>query len=269
MSDDTNVHQAARLVAVVVQSTPYEDGSPRPGTTLLWKRNHGEDSFPIGTKIYAAPPSAPAAVPEALTEFRDTVLNQRGLLAENGMTSEQINDVLSEFDAAIDTAYMLSVAPREGRESMSTKATCGYPWCHCPIDKADWCAKGLPEPNTEVNAAPQESPVSDKGSVQYGNAPADAAPRSREDTLEIARQALPEFRQQDDYLLAHGASLMSEHSHEIIHIDTLRRIIAALRAQPERELLKRARGKLSMLQHLQAVDELCDVIDAHLKESGE
>ncbi|AMG36286.1 hypothetical protein [Achromobacter xylosoxidans] len=53
--------------------------------------------------------------------------------------------------------------------------------------------------------------------------------------LDGVRAALPEFRQQDDYLLAHGASLMSENSHEIIHIDTVRRIIrAALSAtQPE------------------------------------
>ncbi|OCZ68581.1 hypothetical protein A9G00_24585 [Achromobacter xylosoxidans] len=53
--------------------------------------------------------------------------------------------------------------------------------------------------------------------------------------LDGVRAALPEFRQQDDYLLAHGASLMSENSHEIIHIDTVRCIIrAALSAtQPE------------------------------------
>ena len=36
--------------------------------------------------------------------FRDIVLNERGALAENGMTNDQINDVLSEFDAAIDAA---------------------------------------------------------------------------------------------------------------------------------------------------------------------
>lgn len=33
--------------------------------------------------------------------FRDSVLNQRGALAENGMTNDQINDVLSEFDSTI------------------------------------------------------------------------------------------------------------------------------------------------------------------------
>ncbi len=30
--------------------------------------------------------------------FRDCLLNQRGLIAENGMSNEQINDVLNEFD---------------------------------------------------------------------------------------------------------------------------------------------------------------------------
>ena len=45
--------------------------------------------------------------------------------------------------------------------------------------------------------------------------------------LDAARAALQEFCQQDDYLLAHGASLMSEDSHEILHSDTLRKIVAA------------------------------------------
>ena len=35
---------------------------------------------------------------EALEDYRDAVLNQRGALAENGMTNDQINDVLREFD---------------------------------------------------------------------------------------------------------------------------------------------------------------------------
>jgi hypothetical protein len=37
-----------------------------------------------------------------MLDFRDAVLHQRGALAENGMTSEQVNDVLAEFDAALD-----------------------------------------------------------------------------------------------------------------------------------------------------------------------
>ena len=45
-----------------------------------------------------------AALEDACDSFRDAVLNQRGLLAENGMTSDQVNDVLGEFDAAIDAA---------------------------------------------------------------------------------------------------------------------------------------------------------------------
>lgn len=48
------------------------------------------------------------------------------------------------------------------------------------------------------------------------------------DVSDAVRMALPEFCQQDDYLLAHGASLMSENSHEIIHLDTVRRIAAAV-----------------------------------------
>lgn len=33
-----------------------------------------------------------------LADFRDAVLNNRGALAENGMTNDQVNDVLAEFD---------------------------------------------------------------------------------------------------------------------------------------------------------------------------
>lgn len=55
------------------------------------------------------------------------------------------------------------------------------------------------------------------------------------DTLQAVIDALPEFRRQDDYLLAHGASLMSEDSHEIIHIDTMNRIVAASTERLERE----------------------------------
>ena len=35
---------------------------------------------------------------EAAEGFRDTLLNQRGALAGNGMTNDQINDCLHEFD---------------------------------------------------------------------------------------------------------------------------------------------------------------------------
>jgi 6-phosphogluconate dehydrogenase (decarboxylating) len=55
------------------------------------------------------------------------------------------------------------------------------------------------------------------------------------DAYQTAREALSEFRQQDDYLLAHGASLMSEDSHEILHTDTLRRAVAAATAQQAAE----------------------------------
>ena len=42
-----------------------------------------------------------AAARNAMVEFRDCILNQRGALAENGMDNDQVNDVLSEFDAAL------------------------------------------------------------------------------------------------------------------------------------------------------------------------
>lgn len=56
------------------------------------------------------------------------------------------------------------------------------------------------------------------------------------DAHKAAREALHEFRQQDDYLLAHGASLMSEDSHEILHTDTLRRVVDAATAAQSDEI---------------------------------
>lgn len=44
-------------------------------------------------------PSGYVCVPvRALEDFRDTILHERGALAESGMTSDQVNDVLGEFD---------------------------------------------------------------------------------------------------------------------------------------------------------------------------
>ncbi len=45
-------------------------------------------------------------------DLRDSVLNQRGSLAENGMTNDQVNDVLAEIDYAF---FAQSAAP--GKES--------------------------------------------------------------------------------------------------------------------------------------------------------
>jgi len=85
--------------------------------------------------------------------------------------------------------------------------------------------------------------MQDRLSYRLAAALLDAAPAAPQqhaepvaDALDRIKAALPQFSQQDDYLLAHGASLMSVDSHEIIHIDTVRRIAAALAApQPQAE----------------------------------
>ena len=46
-------------------------------------------------------------------DLRDSVLNQRGSLAENGMTNDQVNDVLAEID---DAFFAQSAAPGKVRE---------------------------------------------------------------------------------------------------------------------------------------------------------
>ena len=54
--------------------------------------------------------------------------------------------------------------------------------------------------------------------------------------FQIARESLSEFRQQDDYLLSPDAPLMSEDSYQVIHIDTLQRIVDAIEAAIRQKL---------------------------------
>jgi len=61
--------------------------------------------------------------------------------------------------------------------------------------------------------------------------PVEAGARDERTAFDVVRAELVEFSQRDDYLLANGASLMSEDSHEIIHVDTVRRIIRAALAR--------------------------------------
>ena len=58
----------------------------------------------------------------ALEEFRDVVLNQRGALAENQMSNDQVNDVLGEFDSILGPFMEQSAdtvrVPREATPEM-------------------------------------------------------------------------------------------------------------------------------------------------------
>lgn len=71
------------------------------------------------------------------------------------------------------------------------------------------------------------------------------------DWLDVVKTALPNFRQQDDFLSSPGAPLMSDEDHEIIHIDTVQRIAQAL-AQPAQQpgLKLDAAGKATILAAL-------------------
>jgi hypothetical protein len=69
---------------------------------------------------------------EAAEIFRDVILNERGLISENGMTSDQINDVLNEFDKAFGAALAqpkaqepagwqpIETAPKDGTHIVAT-----------------------------------------------------------------------------------------------------------------------------------------------------
>jgi len=98
--------------------------------------------------------------------------------------------------------------------------------------------------------------------------------------IDRVREALPEFSQQDDYLLAHGASLMSDASHEIIHVDTLRKIVDAalaaarpMAAVPADLIEARAQGRaeaLAIILGLDAESGLDECTESHpIADTGE
>jgi hypothetical protein len=78
--------------------------------------------------------------------------------------------------------------------------------------------------------APEVNDMSDNKETKQAPA-VEAGARDERAAFDMVRAELVEFSQHDDYLLAHGASLMSEDSHEIIHVDTVRRIIRAALAR--------------------------------------
>jgi hypothetical protein len=78
------------------------------------------------------------ALREAAKIFRDVILNERGLISENGMTSDQINDVLNEFDKAFGAALAQPKAQEPQPElCCGDYATCGRPCTHRGIWLAD------------------------------------------------------------------------------------------------------------------------------------
>jgi len=103
-------------------------------------------------------------------------------------------------------------------------------------DGVFWCDTCRSVQETKDHSDPNDRDVWCKGEAAWLQGPfyttppaaAAAAPvNERMEVLDCIKDVLPEFRQQDDYLLAHGALLLSEQSHEIIHIDTALRIAGA------------------------------------------
>lgn len=64
-SEPTDTYTAALIerttpppVAEIVESEPYQDGSPNPNNTLKWYGNNAENDFPSGAKLYVDAPIA-------------------------------------------------------------------------------------------------------------------------------------------------------------------------------------------------------------------
>lgn len=97
----TLIEFASRLIAAwqAECAEPVARVNHNLRSSIEWFVDYAE--LPQGEKLFLAPqPAIPESMCLVSTGFRDTVLNQRGMLAENGMTGDQINDVLHEFDAA-------------------------------------------------------------------------------------------------------------------------------------------------------------------------
>ena len=90
---------------------------------------------------------------ELLRDFRDCILNERGALAEAGFTSEQVNDVLAEFDDRFSALLaQQKAAPQDVKvkEATSTEASVGA----VPLDASRPASaapgSGMPEEPTII-----------------------------------------------------------------------------------------------------------------------
>ncbi len=102
----------------------------------------------------------------------------------------------------------------ERAEKQEPIGTAGELFTNAALERLDF------RPSTKIYTTPQPQQVMKQEPVAI---------------LDCIKEALPEFRQQDDYLLAHSASLMSDDHNEIIHIDTALRIAQATQHTGQRE----------------------------------
>ena len=71
----------------------------------LWRSEHDPCPFALENERLT---EQVRVLKQNAEDLRDSVLNQRGSLAENGMTNDQVNDVLAEID---DAFFAQSAAP--------------------------------------------------------------------------------------------------------------------------------------------------------------
>ena len=76
----------------------------------LWRSEHDPCPFALENERLT---EQVRVLKQNAEDLRDSVLNQRGSLAENGMTNDQVNDVLAEID---DAFFAQSAAPGKERE---------------------------------------------------------------------------------------------------------------------------------------------------------
>ena len=106
--------------------------------------------------------AAIAGAVAVLENLRDVVLNQRGALAENGMTSEQVNDVLAEIDSTEDSiAAGRALLVQKERETIERCAKvcedrAKRRWVEDGYTELDTNASYYPKPQREWNEAQDE-----------------------------------------------------------------------------------------------------------------
>ncbi len=180
-------------------------------------------AYARGIPLYTNQPAA------LMTEFEEAVAavdntlhyaidhwQDRALKAEAKLAQPEQEPVGDEWTPCMKLPVVVHVRKqRPGEAHVSTREGI------TPVKPDDLIMRGVSGEEYPIGRAIFEQTYS------LDATPPAAAEHDRMEVLGLIKKALPEFQQQDDYLLAHGASLMSKDSHEIIHIDTAIRIARA------------------------------------------
>jgi hypothetical protein len=117
---------AREPVAEVVQREPYDDGTPNQHNDLNWRLDNCENSLPVGTKLFTAPPRS--AAPEGYVLVLAEPTNDMAdagyrALSERGVDYHDCDDAAYAYKAMLRAS-----GQSEQNEVKPPYVTCRY--CH-------------------------------------------------------------------------------------------------------------------------------------------